>query len=87
MQDSAFKGFAHQGQFFPLVQFFQGSSQVPETRQLPSASGQNGGMQSQEQVTWLNMPLAQPAVGMSQRNSFPDAIAVMAATVANASTG
>lgn len=82
VQDSAFKGLAHQGQFFPLSQFFQGSSQVPDTTQLPSASGQNGGMQVQVQLTWLNMPLAQPAVGMSHRNSFPDAIAVTATMVA-----
>jgi hypothetical protein len=41
--------------------------------QFPSASGQKGGIHSQEQVTWLNMPLVQPAVGKSHRNSlFPD---------------
>jgi hypothetical protein len=84
VQDSAFKGLAHQGQFFPLSQSSQGSSQVPETTQLPSASGQNGGIHSQVQLTWLNMPLVQPAVGMSHRNSFPDAIAVAAAMVAGA---
>ena len=86
VQDSAFNGLAHQGQFFPLSQSSQGSSQVPETAQLPSASGQNGGMHSQVQLTWLNMPLAQPAVGMSHRNSFPDTIAITAAMVAEANS-
>ncbi len=82
VQDSAFKGLAHQGQFFPLSQFFQGSSQVPEVMQVPSASGQNGGIHMQVQLTWLNMPLAQPAVGMSHRNTFRVATAVTAVMVA-----
>ena len=79
VHDSAFRGLAHQGHFSPLSHSIQGSSHVPATIQLPSASGQNGGIHSHEHLTWLNMPLAHS--NKSQRNSSPLTGAIVTATI------
>jgi len=70
VQLCAFKGLTHHGQFTPLVHSCHGlSPQLFEgSLQSPLMSRQNGEMHSHSHKAWLNMPLEQPAVGMSQTN-------------------
>ena len=68
VQLSALSGFAHHGQFRPRSQSLHGlPPQLLEAMvQSPLASVQNGGKHSHSHLAWLNMPLEQPLVGISQ---------------------